>query len=135
MQRLKKTYSLHSFLPHFFCLLMLISVWTKISAQEEFIPAPAKLIESFPFNTFTGGVIVLRAQLRNYPDSLNFILDTGSGGISLDSATCDRLKIKAVASDKTIRSISGIRKVKFVYNQTLHIDKLSVDSLDFHVND
>ena len=30
--------------------------------------------------------MLIRAQLNDIPDSLNFILDTGSGGISLDSA-------------------------------------------------
>lgn len=104
-------------------------------AQEEFIPSPAKLVTSFPFTTFTGGVVVVRARLGDYPDSLNFIMDTGSGGISLDSATCARLKILPKASDKTIRGIAGIRQVRFIYNQTLRLKDLSVDSLDFHVND
>lgn len=104
-------------------------------AQEEFIPSPSRLIASLPFNTFTGGVVVIRGQFANYPDTLNFILDTGSGGISLDSATCARLKIPTVVSDKTIRGIAGIRQVNFTYNQTLHLGGLRVDSLDFHVND
>jgi len=106
-----------------------------VKAQEEFIPSPSRLITSFPFTTFTGGVVVVRAQLGNYPDSLNFILDTGSGGISLDSATCVRLKIEPEVSDKTIRGIAGIRQVKFIYNKSLHIGGIKVDSLNFHVSD
>jgi hypothetical protein len=106
-----------------------------VKGQEEFLPPPSRLITSFPFNTFTGGVVVIRGQLDNYPDSLNFILDTGSGGISLDSSTCVRLKIKPIPSDKTIRGIAGIRQVKFVYNQSFRIGKFIVDSLNFHVND
>jgi PDZ domain/Aspartyl protease len=78
---------------------------------------------------------VIRALLGNYPDSLNFIMDTGSGGISLDSATCVRLQIPTVASDRTIRGIGGIRKVRFVYKQRLTMKGLVADSLDFHVND
>ena len=70
-----------------------------MEAQEKFIPQPARLITSFPFTVFTGGVILIRARLGDYPDSLNFILDTGSGGISLDSATCERLKLTPLASD------------------------------------
>src|SRR5881398_3166337 len=112
------------------CTLLSIS---NLRAQEEFIPPPAKLLTSFSFRQFTGGVILLRARLSNYPDSLNFILDTGSGGISLDSLTCERLKIKTEPSDKTIRGIAGIRSVRFVYNQTLHLPNLDVDSLNFHV--
>lgn len=65
-----------------------------VNAQEEFIPSPSRLLTTIPFSTFTGGVVIVKAQLGDYPDSLNFILDTGSGGISLDSMTCVRLKIK-----------------------------------------
>ena len=104
-------------------------------AQEEFIPSPSRLITSLPFTTFTGGIVVIRGQFADYPDTLNFILDTGSGGISLDSATCARLKIHTQISDRTIRGIAGIRQVRFAYNQKLHLSGLTVDSLDFHVND
>ena len=106
-----------------------------LEAQEKFIPPPAKLITSFPFSVFTGGVILLRAGLGDFPDSLNFILDTGSGGISLDSATVTRLKLVTLPSDKTILGIAGIRQVRFIYNETLHLPGLVVDSLNFHVND
>ena len=106
-----------------------------VNAQEEFIPSPSRLLTTIPFSTFTGGVVIVKAQLGDYPDSLNFILDTGSGGISLDSMTCVRLKIKTEPSDKTIRGIAGIRQVNFVYNQRLRIAGLNVDSLDFHVSD
>lgn len=105
------------------------------SAQEEFVPPPAKLLTSFSFRTFTGGVVLVRARFSNYPDTLNFILDTGSGGISLDSATCERMNIISQASDRTIRGIAGIRTVRFVYNQQLHLPGLTLDSLNFHVND
>jgi hypothetical protein len=106
-----------------------------LEAQEKFVPPPAKLITSFPFTVFTGGVILVRACIGDFPDSLNFILDTGSGGISLDSATCQRLKIASLPSDKTILGIAGVRQVKFIYNETLHLPGLRVDSLNFHVND
>jgi hypothetical protein len=104
-------------------------------AQETFIQPAAKLITTFPFTVFTGGVILLRAKLSDFPDSLNFILDTGSGGISLDSGTCVRLKMTPLPSDKTILGIAGVRQVKFLYNQMLHLPGLNVDSLNFHVND
>jgi len=104
-------------------------------AQEAFVPPSAKLITSFPFSLFTGGVILLRARFSDFPDTLNFILDTGSGGISLDSGTCDRLKLEPLPSDKTILGIAGVRQVKFLYNRTLHLPGLTVDSLNFHVND
>jgi hypothetical protein len=107
----------------------------RTNAQETFVQPPARLLTSFPFTVFTGGVILMRARLDNFPDSLNFILDTGSGGISLDSMTCVRLNLNPEPSDKTILGIAGVRQVKFLYNRSLHLPGLTVDSLNFHVND
>jgi PDZ domain/Aspartyl protease len=132
--RLHRRCAIH--LSVYFSLLFASLCFSILSfAQEEFIPTPSRYITSLPFNTFTGGVVVIKAKFANYPDSLNFIMDTGSGGISLDSATCVRLKIPTIPSDRTIRGIAGIRQVNFTYNQKLHINGLTVDSLDFHVND
>lgn len=77
----------------------------------------------------------MQAQVNQYSDSLNFILDTGSGGISLDSTTCEYLKVSLAASDKTIRGIGGIKNVRFLNNAQLLLPGLRVDSLNFHVND
>lgn len=115
-----------------FILLLLPAVAT--TAQEEFI-TPARFITRMPFRQMTGGVILLKARLNSFPDSLNFILDTGSGGISLDSTTVEYFKLKPEASNRTIRGIAGIRNVSFLYNQQLHFPGLTVDSLNFHVND
>jgi hypothetical protein len=104
-------------------------------AQETFVQPASRLITTFPMTLFTGGVILIKARLGNFPDSLNFILDTGSGGISLDSTTCLRLKLNPLPSDKTILGIAGIRQVRFLYNEVLHLPHLSVDSMNFHVND
>ena len=107
----------------------------KVVAQEQFVDPPSKFITSFPFRLLTGGVILLKAKVNNYPDSLNFVLDTGSGGISLDSITVEEFKIPVVESDKTIRGIGGIRKVSFLYDASLKLPGLQVDKLNFHVND
>ena len=122
------------------CLILLILLVTLslpcfAQAQEEFVQPPAKLLTSFPFRQFSGGVILVKALINDHKDSLNFILDTGSGGISLDSQTVSQLKIPFQPSDKTIRGIAGIRKVNFSYNNTLHLPGLQVDSLNFHIND
>ncbi|HEX3934480.1 MAG TPA: aspartyl protease family protein, partial [Puia sp.] len=114
---------------------ILLSLNGALGAQETFVQPASKLITTFPFTTFVGGVILIRARISDYPDTLNFILDTGSGGISLDSNTCVRLKMQPQPSDKTILGIAGVRPVKFLYNQTLHLPGLNVDSLNFHVND
>jgi len=115
------------------CLILLTG--RSAGAQETFVQPAARLITTFPFTLFTGGVILLKARLDDFSDSLNFILDTGSGGISLDSMTCLRLRLTPQPSDRTILGIAGVRQVKFLYNKTLHLPGLSIDSLNFHVND
>src|SRR5262249_178717 len=104
-------------------------------AQEEFIEPPAKFLTRVPFAQLTGGVIILHAVFENYPDSLNFILDSGSSGISLDSTTVADMQFTPVPSAKTIRGIAGIKKVGFLYKRKLHFPRLTIDDLDFHVND
>lgn len=116
-------------------LLIALFLGVLARAQEEFIEPPARLLTRIPFIQFTGGVIFLHASLDGFPDTLNFILDSGSSGISLDSSAVTRLQLNPVASDKTIRGIAGIKKVSFLYDRKLHFPGLEVDSLDFHVND
>jgi hypothetical protein len=104
-------------------------------AQEEFIEPPSKLITRVPFTQLTGGIVIIKAMLNNFPDTLNFVLDTGSSGISLDSTTASELRLSPQSTDRTIRGIAGIKNVPFLYNQTIKFPRLAVDSLDFHVND
>lgn len=104
-------------------------------AQEQFRQPKALLLTKFSFTQLTGGIIVIKATVDNYKDSLNFIFDTGSGGISFDSATVEKLQLKREKSNKTIRGIASMRKVDFTYNHTLNLPNLKVDSLDFHIND
>ncbi len=104
-------------------------------AQEEFIEPVSRLLTRFPVTQLTGGVVILNAKLDDFPDTLNFILDTGSSGISLDSSTAAYFNLKPVESDRTIRGIAGIKKVGFLYNRKLKFPNLTVDSLNFHVND
>ncbi|MFM8586940.1 MAG: aspartyl protease family protein [Bacteroidota bacterium] len=108
---------------------------SKLAAQEQFIDPPSKQLTSFPFQLLSGGVIIVKAKLNNYPDSLHFILDTGSGGISLDSMTVEKYKIPVVPSEKKIKGIGGIKKVSFLNDATLYFPGLTVEHLNFHVND
>lgn len=114
---------------------LFILAFGRSTAQEEFVAPPSSFITEFPFRMLTGGVIILKVSLGGYPDSLNFILDTGSGGISLDSSTVARMDIPNQPSDRTIRGIAGIRKVHFAYDHTLHLPGLAVRNLNFHIND
>lgn len=119
-----------------FYFTILISFSSVLSqAQEIFYQPEAKLITRFPFKQYSGGVMVLKAKFADVPDTMNFILDTGSGGISLDSTTCSEFHIPLRASDTTITGLGGIRKVSFAFDQTLHLPGLSVKHLNFHVND
>lgn len=113
---------------------MYISIFS-VYGQEKPSSPDAKRLVQVPFTMLTGGVIMVKGLLNNYPDSMNFIIDTGSGGISLDSLTCVRLGIPLEPSSYLIRGIGGIREVKFLYNASLKLDTLKTDSLNFHVND
>lgn len=119
-----------------YCFIVSMSLLPvmKLEAQEEFVQPPSQYITSFPFSQLTGGIIILQAKFGEFPDTLNFILDTGSSGISLDSTTVEYLQLKPVASERTIRGIAGIRKVSFLYNQQLTFPGLRIDSLNFHIN-
>lgn len=117
------------------CIIILLCSSTSLAAQEEFIEPPSRQLTSMPFSQFTGGIVIIQAKLGNFPDTLNFILDTGSSGISLDSITVDYLGLKPTPTERTIRGIAGIRKVSFLFNQQLKFPDLIVDSLDFHIND
>lgn len=117
------------------CLIPLLFIACSIHAQGTLAQPEAKLIAKFPFKMYNGGVMVLQARLGNIPDTLNFILDTGGGGISLDSATCTAINVKPQATDTTITGIAGVVKVPFVFNQVLHLPGMDVEKLNFHVVD
>src|SRR4051794_11051512 len=120
-----------------FCLIAGIYLFPAINFGQESAEQiqVAKHLTTVPFTMLTGGIVIIRASLDSFSDSLNFILDTGSGGISLDSSTCSRLGIKLQHTKMTIRGIAGIRTVDFAYGHTLNLPGLAVSSLDFHVND
>lgn len=115
-------------------LLILLMPGLRLLAQEEFIE-PSQRLTRFRFVQLTGGIMLLQGQLHPYPDTLNFIFDTGSGGISLDSVTADYFGLKGIPSGRTIRGIAGTRTVSFLNNRRLLLPGLSVDSLNFHIND
>ncbi len=119
----------------FFVLLLLSFQLSASQAQEVFVEPPSKPITTIPFSQLTGGIVILKATLGDHPDTLNLILDSGSSGISLDSGTAEYLKLKPEPSDKTIRGIAGTKNVSFVYNQQLHFPGLTIDRLNFHIND
>lgn len=114
-------------------ILLMFSCCSAFS-QEEFIE-PSKFITKFHFDQLTGGVILMQGKFDTFADTLNFILDTGSGGISLDSSTAEYFKLKGTPSNRTIRGIAGIRNVSFLNDKTLHLPGITIDNLNFHIND
>ena len=96
----------------------------------------AVLLDSFSFVQYTGGVMVFEAQLGNGKHRpLHFILDTGSGGASIDSATAVELNLNLVPTDTVVNGIAGGNKVSYVFNQKFTVGKLATDSVHFYVND
>jgi hypothetical protein len=115
-------------------LYVAIIAYHNVAAQEEFVPPQATLLTKFSFTQLSGGIIIVRARIDDIADTLNFVLDTGSGGISLDSETVVTYKMVTAISDKTIRGIAGIKTVAFTNNHTLQLPGLAVQHLDFHIN-
>lgn len=93
------------------------------------------LITRFKFKQYYGGVVIISGTLDNIPDTLQFILDTGSAGISLDTATCVRLGLKLTPTDRVVKGLGAAKTVSFAMDHTLKLPGLTIDSLDFHVND
>jgi len=112
----------------FIGILLFVSV---ASGQETTVQPLTRI----PFLSLTGGVMIVTAQMPPFPDTLQFIFDTGSSGISLDSSTAAYLGLKPVYSGYAIRGVGGIRKVPFVNGRSLQLGSIRADSLDFHVND
>ncbi|HEY8958086.1 aspartyl protease family protein [Chitinophaga sp.] len=122
-------------------MLLLAAAGTSMSAKagnatfDNDSTREAMLITRFHFKQYYGGVVVVQALVSNYPDTLQFILDTGSAGISLDTTTCLRLGISMEPSDRIIKGLGSSKPVSFARHHSLKLPGLKVDSLDFHIND
>ena len=116
-------------------LLLFIISYQVAGAQQSSFNTDAKKLTEFTFKELIGGVILVKAKLNDLPEDLNFILDTGSGAISLDSVTVMNANLPNKPSGKTVRGIAGIREVNYSPNNTLTMPGLKIDSLDFYIND
>jgi len=127
-----KDYNL--FFARLYCVVVcFIMPLIGITQAEEI--TKASFITRIPFTLLDGGTILLKATVANSPDSLNFVLDTGCGGISLDSTTAERLQLDEIKTNKNIVGLGQKKKGSFILHQTLYLKNLAVDSLDFHIND
>ena len=103
---------------------------------QEIVSVPeARFITKFPFRLYTGAVIVVKAHFPLATDSLNFIVDTGGGGVSLDSTTCKEFGIATRQTDTIVTGIGGRKKVDYVFNQSLSFPGIKIQNLNFHVVD
>ncbi len=122
---------IHSWI--FYLLLLFITISSTVCAQR--MMSKKDFICSFPFRVLEGGVIIFKATIDDHPDSLTFILDTGNGGISLDSTTVSYLGLSVQTSDRILRGIGSMKKLSYTYDRTLKFPGLSTEHLDFHIND
>ncbi len=125
---------MHLSIKYLFLVFSFFMGERKIFAQITAPEVQAKYITKFPFKMFSGGVMVITAKFENVADSLHFILDTGSGGASLDSTTCAELGIITKPTDTIINGIGGKRKVDFVFNKSLYFPGLHIPDMNFHIN-
>lgn len=129
LQKVKKVLGIQTF----YLLLGFMLVHNCIAQK---VVTPAVLLDSFSFVQYAGGVIVFEAKVGGeLKRPLRFILDTGSGGASIDSATAAELGLLVVPTDTIVNGIAGARKVSYVFNQTLTVGRLNTANIHFYVND
>lgn len=94
-----------------------------------------RFLGSIRFRVLNGGVIIGKIRLGDFPDSLNFIFDTGCGSISLDSTTASRLKLLPRNTTHVVRGIGGMQQEALLDDMQLHFGRVVLDSVTMHVND
>jgi hypothetical protein len=109
----------------YFFLLLLSSV--------TFGQKKATILTKLPFTRHSGGVVMINAQLSGVPDTLTFILDTGSGGISIDSSLCAINRLLLTEGDTVVLGIGGSEAIPMVLHQSLFVSSLEIKNLDFRV--
>ncbi len=103
---------------------------------QEILSSPhSRTLTRVPLRLFSGGITLIRAALHEGGDSLNFILDTGSSGISLDSTTCAEKGIPTTLTDTTLTGLAGSQKVRYAFQRELRLPGLTVPGLSFHIYD
>jgi hypothetical protein len=117
-----------------FIIVLVLSLDTALG-QKDSRHNSAKLLSSVPFKTFSGGIMVVRIQLGDLPDSLSFLIDTGSAGVSLDSSTCRHYEMLSSASDQVLIGIGGARNPMVVKNQIIRLGECMTDSVNLNVVD
>ena len=113
-------------------LALLAGTLRPVLAQDEGLPAD-RYLTTVRFRTLFGGVIIGKARIGSFQDSLNFIFDTGCGSMSLDSLTAERLKLIPHGSSAFIHGVGGICPQRLIDTQSLHLGSITIDSLSMQV--
>jgi hypothetical protein len=111
--------------------VLLLFCWITIARFQ----SNAQTMTHLSFRTLSGGVVLVQAGVSGIGDSLQFILDTGSSGVSLDSTL---LSEKIISTEKTadsLRGIGGSIQTELIRNRKLTIGTTVLDSLHFRVYD
>jgi predicted aspartyl protease len=95
----------------------------------------SRFVSSFNFQLVNGGFIIIDARIQGVNGVLKFMLDSGSSGVSLDSSTASALGLTMNETDRELRGLGDIRKVKLVYDRNLELPSVTLPHLDFHIND
>lgn len=116
------------------CLLT-FGLTRPIRAQDDNGIPESRYLASFRFSTLNGGIILGKVKVNDFPDSLNFIFDTGCGGVSLDSSTAAHFHLQPHPSPNYIRGIAGRCQQRLLQDMKLSLGGISLDSLTMQVND
>jgi hypothetical protein len=121
------------FLPPILFLLLWHALPVIAQGDDTFLPAD-RYLTSIRFRVLNGGIILGKARVGNFPDSLNFIFDTGCGGISLDSSTARHFNLIPRTTEYSIRGIAGVRPQRLLEGMTLGLGSITLDSLTMQVS-
>ena len=93
----------------------------------------SQYLTTVPFQVLSGGVVLISAKLDDHTTPLHFILDSGSGGISIDSTKANALGLHLEYPEKNIVGIGGFSQTAVSYNHSIGFEQLSISNLSFHV--
>src|SRR5580698_10576285 len=96
--------------------------------------ATDRFLGSIRFRVLIGGIVLGKVRLGDFQDSLNFIFDTGCGGMSLDSMTALRLNLVPHSSSALIRGIAGVRQEKLLDGMRLRVGTVTLDTITMQVS-
>jgi len=106
-----------------------------VHAQQKGLNIRGKKLAVADFRQLDGGVPLIWCQLEGFDDTLSFVLDSGSSGVSLDSTFCAQYGLVAAPTEKTVSGISGSSNVKLITNKRLDLFGLMTSPMNFHQYD